>query len=157
MSKSKLLEAILSCCDLSGKLTGSVLVLCLKLQAYRKRSCPAVSQMASLALLPSTLRVLTLKSTPIVAAWSWSNVSSVKRNNRLKNWSMWDKKQLPKDADSYHQQQQLAMIDNDYQFIISSSIIWPSTLSCIITESNLTTTARRKQQSVRNENNKNNI
>ena len=41
--------------------------------------------MASLALFPSTFKVLTLKSTPIVAACSGSNVSSVNRNNKLTN------------------------------------------------------------------------
>lgn len=44
---------------------------------------PAVSHKASFTRFPSIDKVFTLKSTPIVAGWSGSKMSSVKRNSKL--------------------------------------------------------------------------
>lgn len=48
-------------------------------------SCPAVSQMVSLVLLPATLTIFALKSTPMVGPKSASKVSSVKRIRILRS------------------------------------------------------------------------
>ena len=48
----------------------------------RKRSCPAVSQICSLIVLPSSSIVRILKSTPIVEMYDSVYVSSAKRSSR---------------------------------------------------------------------------